>query len=65
MTGKLRKLTTSLVLQVFRDDNVSGVKNAVFPGGFSLSAQIYSCLADVQKFVTLRPLIISGFVNIR
>jgi hypothetical protein len=33
MTGRFRKFTTSLVLQVFWDDNVSVVKNAVFPNG--------------------------------
>jgi hypothetical protein len=33
MTGKLRKFTMSLVLQVFGYDNVSVVKNAVFPDG--------------------------------
>jgi hypothetical protein len=47
MTGNLRNLTMSLVLQVFSDDNASVVKNAVFPGGFSLSAQTYNSLADV------------------
>jgi hypothetical protein len=42
MDGKFRKFTTSLVLQVFRDDNASVVKNEVFPDGSSLSAQTYS-----------------------
>jgi hypothetical protein len=49
MTEKLRKLTTSLVLQVFWDDIASVVKNIVFPGGSSLSAQTYNSLADIQK----------------
>jgi hypothetical protein len=65
MNGKWRMLTTSLVLQVFWDDNASMVKNAVFPGGSSLSAQTYSSLADVQKFITLRSFIVSGCVNNR
>jgi hypothetical protein len=47
MTGKFRKFTTSLVLQVFWDDNASVVKNAVVPGGSSLSAQTYKNLANV------------------
>jgi hypothetical protein len=55
----------SLVLQVFRDDNASVVKNAVFPGGSNLSAQTYSSLAAVQKFITLRPFVVSGRVNNR
>jgi hypothetical protein len=59
MNGKLRKLTTSLVLQVFWDDNASVVKKSVFPGGSSLSAQTYNSLADVQKFITLGTFIIS------
>jgi hypothetical protein len=55
----------SFVLQVSRDDNVSGVKNAVVPGGSSLSAQAYSSLADVQKLITRRTFILSLRVNIR
>jgi hypothetical protein len=47
MNEKLRKLTTSLVLQVFWDDNALVVKNVVFQGGSSLSAQTYNNLADV------------------
>jgi hypothetical protein len=39
------------------------VKNTVFPGGSSLSAQTYNSLADVQKFITLRPFIVLGHVN--
>jgi hypothetical protein len=65
MTGKGRKLTMSLVLQVFGDDNASVVKNAVSPGGSILSVQTYSSLADVQKLITLRPFIVSGRVNNR
>jgi hypothetical protein len=60
MTGKLTKLATSMVLQVFWGDKSSVVKNAVLPGGSSLSAQTYSSLADVQTFITLRPFILSG-----
>jgi hypothetical protein len=60
MNGKLRKLNTSLALQVFWDDNASVVKNVVFPGGSSLSAQTYSSLADVQKYITAKPLTVSG-----
>jgi hypothetical protein len=65
MTGKGRKLTMSLVLQVFGDDNASVVKNAVSPGGSILSVQTYSSLSDVQKLITLRPFIVSGRVNNR
>jgi hypothetical protein len=36
------------------------VKNAVFPGGSSLSAQTYSSLDDVQKCITPKPLTVSG-----
>jgi hypothetical protein len=39
------------------------VKNAVVPGGSSLSAQTYSSLADVQELITLRPFIVSVRVN--
>jgi hypothetical protein len=55
----------SLVLQVFWDDNASVVKNAVFPGSSRLSAQTYSSLADVQKFITLRLFIILRRANNR
>jgi hypothetical protein len=65
MDAKFRKLSTSLVLQVFWDDNVSVVKNAVFPDGSSLSAQTYSSLADVQKFISIKPFILSRSVNNR
>jgi hypothetical protein len=41
------------------------VKNAVFSGGFSLSAQTYNSLADVKKFIALRPFVVSGRVNNR
>jgi hypothetical protein len=59
------KLTMSLVLQVFWDDNVSVIKNAVFSSGSSLSAQTYNSLADVKKLITLRPFIVSVRVNNR
>jgi hypothetical protein len=65
MDGKFRKFTTSLVLQVFRDDNALVVKNTVFLGGSRLSAQTYSSFADVQKVITLKPFVISGWVNNR
>jgi hypothetical protein len=60
MTGKREKLATSFLLQVFRKDDASMVKNAVFLGCSSLSALTYSSLADVQKFITCRPFIVSG-----
>jgi hypothetical protein len=63
MNGKLRKLTTSFVLQVFWDAKASVVRKAVFPGGSSLSAKTYNSLADVQKFITLRPFIQSRHAN--
>jgi hypothetical protein len=37
------------------------VKNVVFPGCSSLTALTYSSLADIQKFITLRPFIASSF----
>jgi hypothetical protein len=36
------------------------VKNTVFPGGSTLSAQTYISLADVQKCITPKPLTVSG-----
>jgi hypothetical protein len=54
-----------LLLKVFGNKEASVVKNAVFPGCFSLSALMYSSLAEVQKFITLRPLAVSGSVNNR
>jgi hypothetical protein len=54
-----------LLLQVFWNDDVSVVENAIFPGCSSLSALTYSGLTDIQKFITLRPFIISGRVNNR
>jgi hypothetical protein len=62
---KVRKLTTSLILHIVWDDKASVVKKAVFRGGSSLSAQTYSSLANVQKFITLRTVIVSGRVNNR
>jgi hypothetical protein len=41
------------------------VKNAVFPVCSSLSALTYSSLAEVQKFITPRPFVVSGCVNNR
>jgi hypothetical protein len=41
------------------------VKNAVVPGGSSLSVQTYSSLTDVQKLITLRLFIILVHVNNR
>jgi hypothetical protein len=55
----------SFLLQVFWNDDASVVKNEVVPGGSSLSAQTYSSLSDVQKFITLRPFILSVRVNNR
>jgi hypothetical protein len=40
-------------------------KNAVFPGCSSLLALTYSSLAAAQKFITLRPFMISMSVNTR
>jgi hypothetical protein len=44
---------------------MSLVQNAIFPGCSSLTALTYSNLADVQKFITLRPFIVSMSVNNR
>jgi hypothetical protein len=41
------------------------VEHAFFPGYSSLTALAYSSLADVQKFITLRPFIGSGSLNNR
>jgi hypothetical protein len=46
MAGNFRRFTTRLVLHVF-------------PDGSSLSAQTYSSLADVKKFITLKPVTLS------
>jgi hypothetical protein len=40
-------------------------KNAVFPGGFNLSAQTYNSLADVQKLIAPKLFIKSGCINNR
>jgi hypothetical protein len=58
-------IAMSLLLQVFGNKEVSVVKNAVFLGCSSLSALTYSILDDVQKFITLRPFVVSGSVNNR
>jgi hypothetical protein len=65
MNGKLRKLTTSLILQVLWDDNASVVKNVVFPGGYILSAQTYSSLSAVQEFITPKQFIVSRHADNR
>jgi hypothetical protein len=65
MNGKHKKLATSLLLQVFWNDEASMVENAILPGCSSWTALTYSNLADVQKFITLRPFIGSGGVNNR
>jgi hypothetical protein len=38
-------------------------QNCSFPRGSSLSAQTYSSLADVQKFITLKLFILSRHAN--
>jgi hypothetical protein len=63
--GKREKLDTSMLLKVFWNEDASVVKTAVFPGCSSLSAQAYSSLTEIQKFITLRPFAISGSVNNR
>jgi hypothetical protein len=63
MNEKRKKIATSFLLQVFENKEVSIVKNAIFLGCSSLSALIYSSLAEVQKFIILRPLAVSGSVN--
>jgi hypothetical protein len=63
MTGKRKKLATSFLLQVFWNDDASVVKNAILPGCSSLTALTYNSLADVQKFLPLRPFIGSGSLN--
>jgi hypothetical protein len=63
MTGKRKKLATSFLLQVFWNDDVSVVEHAVSPACSSLTALTYSSLADVHKFITLRPFIGSESLN--
>jgi hypothetical protein len=63
MTGKRKKIATSFMLEVFWHEGASVVENVVLPGCSSLTALTYSSLADVQKFITLRTLVISGSVN--
>jgi hypothetical protein len=53
------------MLQVFRNKEASVVKNAVFPGCFSLLALTYGSIAEFQKFITLRLFVILGSVNNR
>jgi hypothetical protein len=53
------------MLKVFCNKEASVVKNAVFLGCYSLSSLTYNSLADVQKFITLRPFVVSGSVNNR
>jgi hypothetical protein len=47
MTEKREKIAMSLLLQVFWNEDVPVVKNAVFPGCSNLSALTYNSLADV------------------
>jgi hypothetical protein len=61
--GKNKKLAMSLLFQVFWNDDVSVVKNAVFPNFSSLSALTYNSLTDVQKFIPLRMFIVSVSAN--
>jgi hypothetical protein len=63
MIGKRKKIATSFMLEVFWHEGASVVKIAVLPGYSSLTALTYSSLADVQKFITLRTLVVSGSVN--
>jgi hypothetical protein len=65
MNGKREKIDTSLLLQVFWNTEASVVKNTVFLGCSSLSALTHSSLAEIQKFITLRPFVASGGVNNR
>jgi hypothetical protein len=65
MTVNHKKLAMSFILQYFWNDNASMVENAVFPGCSSLTALTYRSLADVQKYITLRPFIGSWSLNNR
>jgi hypothetical protein len=49
MAGKREKIATSLLLQVFWNEDASVVKNTVFPGCSSLSAQTYISWAAAKK----------------
>jgi hypothetical protein len=63
MTGNHKNLAMSFLLQVLWNDDACVVKNTVFPGFSTLTALTYNSLADVQKFITLRPFIGSGSLN--
>jgi hypothetical protein len=63
MDGKRKKLSASFMLEVFWNDDVCVVENAVCPGCSSLTALTYSSWADVQKYITLIPFVGSGSVN--
>jgi hypothetical protein len=56
-------IATSLLLHVFWNEDASVVKNVVFPGYSSLSAQTYISWAAAKKVITLRPFVLSGSVN--
>jgi hypothetical protein len=58
-------LAMSFFLPVFWNDDVSMVEHAVFPGCSRLTALTYNSLADIQKFITVRPFIGSGNLNNR
>jgi hypothetical protein len=51
------------MLRVFRENNSFAVRSAVFPGCLRLSAQVHSSWADAQKFITLRPFVVSKSVS--
>jgi hypothetical protein len=65
MNGKSKKLAMSFLLQVFWNDDVSVVECAVFLGCSGLTALTYNSLADIQKFIILRPIIGLGSLNNR
>jgi hypothetical protein len=57
------KLATSFLLQFFWNDDASVVENAILTGCSSLTALTYNSLADVQRFIALRPFIGLGSLN--
>jgi hypothetical protein len=63
MTEKWIKLATSLVLQVFWDDNASVVKNVVFLGGSVCQHRLTAAELMFKNSLTPKPFTLSGRVN--
>jgi hypothetical protein len=62
---KAREDSHEFAIASFLERWCLGGQNEVVPGGSSMSAQTYSSSSDVQKFITLRPFVVSVHVNNR